>query len=102
MEKGSNSKRILSLVAIVATLFVVLFSSEFLSAHLDHSCNDEDNCPVCAMILVCQRSMNSIGAGVVAVAITYALVSLQEQMDSCFDYQSVQTTLVSQKVRLDS
>ncbi len=102
MEKRRMLNRILSMVAIVATVVVVLFSSTVISEHLGHHCNDEEHCPVCSLILQCEQNIKTIGSGIVlAVAFVIAIMTMAE-VTTGFDYQSVQTTLVSQKVRLDS
>jgi hypothetical protein len=102
MTRNERGNRILAVVALLATLFVVLFSSFYISEHASHHCNDEEHCPVCAMIVQCERAVKTVGAGLIlAFAMMYTISAAVNTINN-YEYQSVQTTLVSQKVRLDS
>ncbi|MBQ7148387.1 MAG: hypothetical protein IJR96_06515 [Pseudobutyrivibrio sp.] len=102
MFRFENRNRILAMVAIFATVFVMLFSVSFSSRHVSHHCDDEANCPVCCMLTQCQQAIKSIGAGLIIVAAFMAIVHDVSEAIFNNEFQSVQTTLVSQKVRLDS
>ena len=101
MRERTLAKRILAIVAIVATVLLVHFSTEFLSEHANHHCEDHAHCPVCAVIDQCETNIRTIGSGlileVVAVMVSFAMAATGAN----YKYQSVQTTLVSQKVRID-
>ena len=91
-----------AMVAILATVFVVLVSGMFLAENANHHCNDEAHCPVCSLIVQCEKNIKTIGSGLI-IALVAAMVSVTvAESTAHFEYQSVQTTLVSQKVRLDS
>ena len=94
--------RILALVALVATVFMVLFSTFMLSEHAAHHCNHADNCPICTLIVQCQQNIKTIGSGLIVATALFVLAYVIVKAVDSFEYQSVQTTLVSQKIRLDN
>lgn len=102
VQSTRSFNRILAMVALVATLFVVFFASFYVTGHANHHCDDERHCPVCTMMVQCERAMKTIGAGVIIAATAFIIVAAAAEMAASYEYQSVQTTLVSQKVRLDS
>ena len=102
MKGKTLRNRILSLVALIATVFVVLTSGVVLSENAGHHCDCQDHCPVCSLILQCQQNIKTIGSGLIAVATVIFVARAMTELVTAFEYQSVQTTLVSQKVRLDS
>jgi hypothetical protein len=102
MSKNNILKRIFALVAILATVILVQFSNEYISEHINHHCDDSDHCPVCSVIIQCENNIKTLSTGlilVVAAVIAFSFIAVEI---ANFDYQSIQTTLVSQKVRLDS
>ncbi|MCR5580101.1 MAG: hypothetical protein K6F66_00805 [Pseudobutyrivibrio sp.] len=102
MSRGNSFNRILALVAVLATVLVMSFSTSTISVHIAHHCNDEAHCPVCSLILQCENNIKTIGTGLI-IAVAFAIVAFTiAEVASYFDFESVQTTLVSQKVRLDS
>ena len=102
MNRNTKFKRILALVAILATVFVVLVSGSVISKNAGHHCNDQEHCPICSLILQCEQNIKTIGSGLIAVATVVFISMSMAELVTAFEYQSVQTTLVSQKVRLDS
>ena len=102
MKERTMRNRIISLVAIAATVLVVLLSNMFLSANATHHCHDEAHCPVCSMIVQCENNIKTIGSGLLMAVVAAMILYVAVQVSSNYKYQSVQTTLVSQKVRLDS
>ncbi|CBK75040.1 hypothetical protein CIY_23970 [Butyrivibrio fibrisolvens 16/4] len=102
MSNKSIFNRILSAVAILATILVVFFSVTVISENVNHHCNDEEHCPVCAIILQCEQNIKTIGSGLILAVVSAMIIKVMVDTVACYTYQSVQTTLVSQKVRLDS
>ena len=102
LKYSISLKRILSFVAIIATVLLIQFSSAYMAEHAYHHCDDQAHCPICSVINQCDNNIRTIGAGLLLLACIAIVFSdiLAEIND--YDYQSVQTTLVSQKVRLDS
>lgn len=102
MSKNRNYNRILAMVALVATVFVMLVSTIFIAEHVSHHCDDEAHCPICLVLEQCQSNIKSIGAGLVVAAAVYMVVYAMKETGACASNESVQTSLVSQKVRIDS
>ena len=102
MKTNSSFNRILAVVAIIATVFVMHFSCQYISEHTGHHCDDSDHCPICTMILQCENVVKTLGTGLIVAALIAFVSKVIEEVASYFNYQSIQTTLVSQKVRLDS
>ena len=99
-EKWFN--RIIAIVAVLATVFVVLISGLFITEKIHHKCDDEAHCPVCALILQCEQNIKTIGSALIVAATSIALAEIFVEVATAYEYQSVQTTLVSSKVRMDS
>ena len=102
MRNDKRFNSIISLVAILATVFVVFVSGLFLAENAYHHCNDESHCPVCTLIVQCEKNIKTIGSGLIIVLAAAMVIETTVVSAANFKYQSVQTTLVSQKVRLDS
>ena len=102
MRNKDVRNRILSLVALVATLLVVFTSNILISEYANHRCKDEAHCPICTLIVQCENNVKTIGSGVLLAIASAIVIKMAEIISVKYDYQSVQTTLVSQKVRLDS
>ncbi|SHI34034.1 hypothetical protein [Pseudobutyrivibrio xylanivorans] len=102
MSNKTGFNRILACVAVFATVLVVLVSGLLLSENAGHQCNDAEHCPVCSLILQCEQNIKTIGSGLIAVATVIYVAKTMTELVTAFEYRSVQTTLVSQKVRLDS
>ncbi len=101
MSRSNLLKRIIALVAILATVFLIHFSNEYLSEHVSHHCTDHAHCPVCSVIEQCENNIRTVGTGLIlAIVAVMAYIVVTDSIAN-FEYQSVQTTLVSQKVRMD-
>lgn len=102
MKGKTLRNRILSLVALIATVFVVLISNMLISENVNHHCHGEADCPICSLIVQCEKNINTVGSGLIIIAVAAMVYFVAAVTVSNYKYQSVQTTLVSQKVRLDS
>lgn len=102
MKNSRKYKSIIALVAVLATVFLVHFSNLYISEHAGHKCEDQAHCPVCAVINLCDTNLKTIGTGLILAAAITLIFSFVLSEAVNYVYQSVQTTLVSQKVRLDS
>ena len=102
MGKANSSNRIIAIVAMLAMVLLMQFSNIYISEHANHHCTEPDSCPVCTMIVQCQSNLKTLGSGLILVVIAVMAIKAVLVEATNFDYQSIQTTLVSQKVRLDS
>ena len=74
-----NYKRSAAFLLGVLLLSVMLLSAAFLAAEADHDCTGED-CPVCACMQLCERTLHNLSDGAalqaaVVVSVIFALVS---------------------------
>ena len=94
-------KIILAWVALVATLFVVLFSSAYIATHMHHDCIGE-SCPICHMLLQCAQNIKTAGSAIasdvafIVVFFCYFKIKIDKKT---FSYIK---SLVSLKVRMDN
>lgn len=102
MLNSNTSNRIIAMVALVATLFLMLFSSFYITEHASHHCDDSAHCPVCTMMVQCERSLKTLGTGLAVAVVALVSFVLLTDISQGYSFQSVQTTLISQKVRMDS
>ena len=101
--KNCNYKNIIiAIVALVATLFMMLFSSIYLTEHASHRCEDSSHCPVCSMMVQCERSLKTLGTGLAVAVVALVSFVLLTDISQGYSFQSIQATLISQKVRMDS
>ena len=88
-------------VVMLATVFVVLFSSFYIADHANHDCIGED-CPVCAVMEQCRIILKTIGT---AVLVTCACIASHILLQSNTLYQAyffICNSLFSQKVRMNN
>ena len=101
MLQNIKSKRITAWIALVAVIFVMLFSVIYISKHADHECTGAE-CPVCAVMEQCGNNIKNIGTIIVAVAaVFFQCLSIKKSVQFvsavCPDY-----SLISQKVRMNN
>ena len=90
-------------VCIIAFLLlaITLFSAFYISAEAEHDCAGE-NCPICACILQCEKTLHHIGSsGVLQIAAVLPAILILVSAP-LFSFCFSRDTLVSRKVRLDN
>ncbi len=101
MLQNNRSKKITAWIALVAVVFVMLFSVIYISQHADHECTDAE-CPVCAVMELCWNNIKNIGNMIVAIVTSFFLClpiqkSVQPVIAVCSYF-----SLISQKIRLNN
>lgn len=100
MMQNNYSKRITAWVALVAAVFVMLFSRVYIAEHTDHSCSG-DECPVCATMLQCSNNIKNVGTALIVVSTAVSMIALTSVcITTDADIVSI-CSLISQKVRLN-
>ncbi len=100
-QKLNNAKKTFIAVLGLAMLIVVLFSAIFITLETFHHCEDED-CPICAMIHMCENNLHQLGDGramLFATSIILFLIAAKIVVSDCF-YQFA--TPVSNRVRMNN
>ena len=64
---GSGHRKTAAGILGMLLLVVVLFSAFFIAAEADHHCTGED-CPVCACLQQCEKTLHQIGGGLAALS----------------------------------
>ncbi len=103
MRNPSTSKalRITAGIMGLMMLVFVLFFSFYIAAEADHDCSGDD-CPICACIQQCGKTLRGIGTGTAARScfiVTVLFVLLAAGVSSS---AVLQDTLVSRKIRLNN
>lgn len=99
--QNQKNRQITAWVAIFAIVFVMLFSTIYISKHIDHNCSGAD-CPICATLEQCSNNLKTIGTILVFVVIgLFASVSLQKELQPELDV-AFNCSLISQKVRMNN
>jgi hypothetical protein len=104
---GSSNRKANSLVGcigIIAVVFTMLFSAYFLAGNMRHICcthqRAESGCPVCTQIEECQRIMQRTSVKVFTL-VAFLNVVIAVKTAIIFSEISLNSTLVTQKVRID-
>ena len=92
--------KITAWVALMATVFMMLFSMIYISEHAEHDCTGSQ-CPICIVMQQCSNNLKTIGTAVAVVSISFFLFK-QNMKDKCNKTNAFFcNSLISQKVRLD-
>lgn len=100
MKLSSKVSNLITWFLIFATVIVVLFSNIYIIHHADHECSGAD-CPVCAVIEMCENNIKNAGliATVAVIALFVHLSSKKGVQYFCTDCPEY--SLISQKVRIN-
>lgn len=95
----TKKNRLVAIILALTVFFVMLSSVCFIVAQADHDCVGED-CPICYQISTSENTLKNLGNVAVIVAfaalLTYSVVNLSAYAEK----HSINTTLVSLKIKL--
>ncbi len=90
-------------IAIIAMLVLVLISSYYLAFEADHRIHcDEDECPVCDCIQICEGILHDMSDGTTIPVFTVLPIIAAAFLLSFFKCNEIFGTLVSKKIRLNN
>ena len=95
----SKKNCVLTVLLAAAVLFVMLSSVLFIAIEADHDCVG-DGCPICAQIVVCENSLQSVGQAVAFMSLAPIIGSFMISLPALAKKQAYNTSLVSLKVKL--
>ncbi len=95
----TNKKRLAAFIFAALVLFALMTSLFVIIHEAGHDCSGE-NCPVCAVIAVCQNTLKTLGGIVGAAALAFACFSFTASVIAFFRTISYNVTPVSLKVKL--
>ncbi len=101
MMQRKSTKRIVAWVALIATLFVVLFSAVYISENMAHHCDGED-CPICETLHQCTNIIKTIGSAVVIVATSILSIFYVKEILKADTDCVLCNSLIIQKVRMNN
>lgn len=91
----------MALLLGAAVLAAFLLSAFFLAAEAGHDCTGED-CPICAVLQMCEETVHKLGTGLVLLAVwLLSPLLFATTYDSISDYSVPALSLISQKVRME-
>ena len=105
MSESNAKKRIRQISAGIMIIMVVLFmalSAFFIAAEAGHCCHcKDDDCPVCACLQLCERTLNQMGAGLSLLAAAILPASFFLFAVLLLPAFVLRETLVSRKIRIN-
>lgn len=97
----SRSKRIAMCIMGIMIFIVVLFSVLFIARETNHDCKGDD-CPICACLIQCEKTIHQIGVRIVSlVAIVLPIADLFLSMCVLLFFIAYKTP-VSGKIRMNN
>lgn len=96
----AKAKRFAAGVMGLMMLVIALFSAFYIAAEAGHDCTGED-CPVCACVQQCEKTLHGIGVPASAVLSFIIPILFILILAGLFSAGLPQGTLVSRKVRLN-
>ena len=95
----TNKKRLAGVILAALILFALMTSLLIIIHEADHDCTGE-NCPVCAVISVCQNTLKTLGGIPGAAALAFACFCFTASVIAFSRIISYKETPVSLKVKL--
>ena len=98
--KDSKIKILSGIIAMMMLLYIV-FSTFFISLEANHKCEDEENCPICVCMQICQNTLHQISDFTAVAVVSFVPVLLCVGVSFVISDNLVKETPVSYKIRLN-
>lgn len=98
--KNSKKKIATGIIATMMLLYIVL-SAFFISLEANHKCEDEENCPICECMQICQNTLHQISDFATVAVFAFVPVLLRLGVSFVVSYNLKKETPVSYKIRLN-
>ena len=98
--KDSKTKIVSGIIAMMMLLYIV-FSTFFISLEANHKCEDEENCPICVCMQICQNTLHQISDFTAVAVVSFVPVLLCVGVSFVISDNLVKETPVSYKIRLN-
>ena len=99
--KDSKIKIVSGIIAMMMLLYIV-FSTFFISLEANHKCEDEENCPICVCMQICQNTLHQISDFAVVAVFAFVPVLLCLGVFVSVSYNLKKETPVTNKIRLNN
>lgn len=98
--KDFKIKIVSGIIAMMMLLYIV-FSTFFISLEANHKCEDEENCPICVCMQICQNTLHQISDFTAVAVVSFVPVLLCVGVSFVISDNLVKETPVSYKIRLN-
>ena len=98
--KNSKKKIAAGIIATMMLLYIV-FSTFFISLEANHKCDNEENCPICVCMQICQNTLHQISDFTAVAVVSFVPVLLCFGVSFVISDNLVKETPVSYKIRLN-
>lgn len=99
--KDSKIKIVSGIIAMMMLLYIV-FSTFFISLEANHKCEDEENCPICVCMQICQNTLHQISDFAVVAVFAFVPVLLCLGVSFIVSENLIKETPVTNKIRLNN
>ena len=99
--KDSKIKIVSGIIAMMMLLYIV-FSTFFISLEANHKCADEENCPICVCMQICQNTLHQISDFTALAVFVFVPVLLCVGASFVISDNLVKETPVTNKIRLNN
>lgn len=96
----SNAKRYAAFIFSIVFIFATVFSVFYIAEEINHDCTGND-CPICECVHQAQQTLKNIGTGFAEAVIIVAAVVVLISLLLSFGDDLRNSSLISQKVRMD-
>lgn len=99
--KDSKLKIAAGIIAMMVLLYIIL-STFFISLEANHKCDDEENCPICVCMQICQNTLHQFSDFAASVVYSFVPVLLSIGVLFIISLNLVKETPVTNKIRLNN
>ncbi len=99
--KDSKIKIASGIIAIMMLLYIV-FSTFFISLEANHKCADEENCPICVCMQICQNTLHQISDFTALAVFAFVPVIFLLGVSFVVSLNLIKETPVTNKIRLNN
>lgn len=99
--KDSKIKIVSGIIAMMMLLYIV-FSTFFISLEANHKCADEENCPICVCMQICQNTLHQISDFTALAVFAFVPVIFLLGVSFVVSLNLIKETPVTNKIRLNN
>ena len=99
--KNSKKKIAAGIIATMMLLYIVL-SAFFISLEANHQCCDEENCPICVCMQICQNTLHQISDFTAVAVFAFVPVIFLLGVSFVVSLNLIKETPVTNKIRLNN
>ena len=99
--KDSKIKIAAGIIAIMMLLYIV-FSTFFISLEANHKCADEENCPICVCVQICQNTLHQISDFTALAVFAFVPIIFLVGVSFTVSLNLIKETPVTNKIRLNN